>query len=243
MANMNTTSPAGMTTSVLIADTVNTTGAGTDSIAQMTKAVNPTSGLTVPVSAALEIQSTQGALLLPRLTSAQLAATSFTPVAGMMAYNSTTGSKVIYSNGSFNSSLLITSVTLTQAQVLGMYAAPVQIIAAPGAGLRIFVFQATLINNFAVAAFATGGVGVLQYAATIHGGGTNALANTIAANFFTAGASTGYTDTDSQAFATNFTGLSNTGIFLSNQTQAFTAGNAASTVAVTVLYYILPAAI
>lgn len=235
---LNNTAPTTYTTSVLIGDTVATTGSSNDGLPIMSVDGNGNT-----ISAALELQSTEGGFVPPRMTSTQIAAIDV-PIAGMQAFNSTLKSPVTYVNGAFNGQLLLASVTLTQAQVIGMSVTPVQIIAAPGAGYRIFVVQATFINNFVTTAFATGGVGVLQYANTAAGGGTNALANTIPANFFTAGASTGYSNNQpAGTLNANFTGLSNTGIYLSNQTGAFTAGNVASTIVVNVVYYILPAAI
>lgn len=133
------------------------------------------------------------------------------------------------------------NLTLNQADVLGMYAAPVQLVAAPGAGLVLNVIEASIYTNFQTAAFATGGVAVLQYDSTVHGAGTNALSATIPAAEITAAASQVYNL--GGAVGTALTGITNKGLYLSNQTAAFTAGNAASTVVVTLVYNILTATV
>lgn len=87
---LNTTSPTGFTTSVLIADTF-----PNDDIATMT-----TANGTV-VSAALELQSTSGALLLPRLTAVQRDINTFIPNNGMILYNNTTDELNAYVGGAW----------------------------------------------------------------------------------------------------------------------------------------------
>lgn len=89
MAQINTTSPAGFVTAVLIADEVTTPGAGSDSIQ---------TGLTTP-STALELRSTLGALVVSRMTSAQVAA--MTPTNGMLVYDTTVNAFRFYQAGGF----------------------------------------------------------------------------------------------------------------------------------------------
>lgn len=92
--SLNTYSPGGFTTSLLIADLFAEPGASSDSIQQMTK-VNG-----VTVAAALELKTTSGAFLLPRLTTAQQNA--LTPVIdGMMIYNTDNAVVTAYENGSW----------------------------------------------------------------------------------------------------------------------------------------------
>lgn len=140
-----------------------------------------------------------------------------------------------------NNAILSATVTLTQAQVQGAFAAPVQIVAAPGAGETIVVAHAQVYTNFQTAAFTGGGIAILQYDNTIHGAGTNALAATIPTAEITAAASQIYGLNGVTASA--LTAITNKGIFFSNATGAFTAGNAASTVVITVHYMVLAATV
>ncbi len=90
--SLNTISPGGFVTSLLIGDTTQTANASSDSIPQMTQVGG------VTVAAAFEIQSTSGSLLLPRLTTAQMNA--LTPVVnGMMIYNTDNNVVTAYENG------------------------------------------------------------------------------------------------------------------------------------------------
>lgn len=160
MAGINLLAPSATNTAVLIADEIKTTGGSSDSIATMTEVGG------VPVAAALEIQSTLGGLLLPRMTDVQLAA--LTPVvAGMLAYNSTQNAVTVFNGTSFNVSGGFTTLQLTAAQVNGMYATPVTILLTSNVG------QAYVVRRIAVEAFscaAAGGGGIyLQYGNTAHG--------------------------------------------------------------------------
>lgn len=136
--------------------------------------------------------------------------------------------------------VLSASITLNQAAVLAAYATPFQIVAA-SANKVIVPVKATIYTNFQTAAFTAGGVAILQYDSTAHGAGTNALAATIPAAEITAASSQIYTLDG--VVATALTGITNKGLFFSNQTQAFTGGNAASTVVVTVSYYLVTATV
>lgn len=133
------------------------------------------------------------------------------------------------------------SVSLNQAAVQGAYDTPVQLIAAPGANKAIMVLNAAVYTNFQTSAFANGGVAIVQYDSTVHGAGTNALAATIPAAEITAAASQIYALNESTATA--LTGITNKGIFFSNQTGAFTGGSASSTVVVTLTYQIITATV
>jgi len=120
------------------------------------------------------------------------------------------------------SSLVSTAaVTLTAAQVLAAYATPQLLVAAPGAG-KILVPTFNSLYTKVGTVFAGGGVGVVQWGATVHGAGTNALAATIPAAEITAAASQIYSLNGNTANA--LTGITNTGLYFSNQTAAFTGG-------------------
>ena len=94
-ASINKISPETFTTSVLIGDIIKSAGGSNDSLPSLTRVNN------VPVSAALEIQSTEGALLLPRMTTAERDDAKFVPTDGMMIFNLDTELVNIYQSGSW----------------------------------------------------------------------------------------------------------------------------------------------
>jgi hypothetical protein len=179
-----------------------------------------------------------------------IGATATPFVSGNFPQNSGTAGLMIDSGLSVSSvSSVVTNVgnwtlvafTLNQAAVQGSYATPTQLVATPGANKVLVPIWATVYTNFQTAAFANGGVGIVQYGNTAHGAGTNALAATIPAAEITAAASQIYNLAGNSANA--LTAVTNLGLFWSNQTGAFTAGNAASTVVITILYYTITATV
>lgn len=125
------------------------------------------------------------------------------------------------------------TVVLNQAAVQGAFAAPVLLVAAPGAGKVIMVTEAIIYTNFQTTAFAGGGVGIVQYGNAVNGAGKNSLSGTIAAANITAAASQVI---DFFGSTSALTAISNLGLYFSNQTAAFTGGTAASTVVITLNY-------
>ena len=118
----------------------------------------------------------------------------------------------------------VAKIALTAAQINGMNAAPVQIVAAPGAGLSVVVDKAMLRFVHGGAAFKAGGAVSLEYDNTAAAGGTLATA-TIAAGQVTAGA-----DSDNVIVGVSGVATQNKGIFISNDTAAFTTGTGTATV-------------
>lgn len=155
-------------------------------------------------------------------------------------YNDVTGTIIDSGIAASGLQILSASVSLNQAAIQAMYVTPFQIVAAV-ANKVIVPVQASLYTNFNTTAFAAGGVGILQYDTTTHGAGTNALIATIPAAEITAASSQIYSLAGLTASA--LTGTTNKGLFLSNQTQAFTGGNASSTLVMTVSYYLLTATV
>jgi hypothetical protein len=98
--SINFTSPAGFTTAVLIADTYQAPNGSNDSISTLTQSGG------IPAAAALEIQSTQGALLIPRMTTTQkndLATAGFSAIVdGMIVYDVTLGVFSFREGGAWN---------------------------------------------------------------------------------------------------------------------------------------------
>lgn len=129
-------------------------------------------------------------------------------------------------NGNPNG-VLFASVPITAAQFNGMYAAPMLLVAAPGANKLISIEKIDLIMTYGSAAFASGGVVGFQYGNTVHGAGPLATNTEAAADFFA---------TASNAFqfiavsgntvgALPLSTCANAGLYLSNLTGAFTTGD------------------
>lgn len=229
---INLISPTTFTTSVLIGDTGSVVGGPKDSTPSLTK-VNG-----VPVNAALEVQSTTGGLVLPRMTTAQINAIT-TPVAGMMAYNSTLNSPVFYQNGAWGGlgGVASTVVNLTRANILAMHGAAVQILPAPGAGLAIIVKSFSLNYIYANAtAYINGDVINLQYSNAAYNANLAASSTIAAAALTSANNTLSYA---SGAASINSASAINAPICLTNATVAFANGGANSNLAVTVWYSIV----
>jgi hypothetical protein len=135
--------------------------------------------------------------------------------------------------------ILFASVALTAAQFKGMYAAPVVLVAAPGANKLISVESMELIMTFGSADYAAGGVVFAQYDSTADGAGVAATNTEAAADFFAAASTTfqfiGVSGNTVGALP--FSTTVNKGLYLSNATQAFTTGD--STWVVKVYYRIV----
>src|SRR5579872_3895476 len=99
--------PSSMQTGVLIADSISVNG-----VPEIPTLLSQANG--APVSAALEIQSSLGALLLPRMTTAARNLLNATP--GMLIFNSTTGGIQLFDNTStwaaFTGAGTVTSVNV-----------------------------------------------------------------------------------------------------------------------------------
>ncbi len=98
MSGSNLVSPSATNSAVLIADSVATSGGSSDSIATFTKV----GGL--PVAAALEVQSTHGAILFPRMTTTEITALASSATAvtdGMVVYDTTAGALKVRQGGAW----------------------------------------------------------------------------------------------------------------------------------------------
>jgi hypothetical protein len=126
------------------------------------------------------------------------------------------------------------SVTMTAAQWNAMYATPFLLIAAPGAGNMIIVNRMEAIMTYGTTAYAAGGVVAAQYGATAHGAGPAATNTEAAADFFATASTTFLFNgvSGNTVGAVPFSTSSNTGIYLSNATGAFTTGDSTWTIMV-----------
>ena len=175
-----------------------------------------------------------------------------TTASGPIQYASTgiaTSGFILTSNGSsavpsfqaLPAGMSVTSITLNQSQLQGMYATPVQVLAAAGAHTVIAVSQVIAEYFYAgTPAFSGGGAGILQYSNTVHGGGTSITALS-GISILTGANSNFYVVYPTLALnsTATVTPIVNQGIYVSNQTAAFTSGNASSTFKVTLFYYVV----
>jgi hypothetical protein len=141
----------------------------------------------------------------------------------------------------------IVQVTLSQSQIQNMFSTPVQVAAAPGGGLAIFVQTCTVNYVAGTAAFSVGGVIVVQYGNTASGGGVTATngANVAGAGLLNAGTTNKYVvaigvNNAAGSVGVASSGVINTGIFISNQTAAFNNSGSGATLVVTLEYLIVP---
>jgi hypothetical protein len=144
-------------------------------------------------------------------------------VSGNFLQASGTAGLVVDSGVSVASAPQVATVTLTATQINAMYAVPVSVIAAPGAGKAIVVTGLAWDFVYGSAAFAAGGVVTLQYGSTLHAGGILTTTGIAAASLTGISANSLLTDTQIPIVATSANTV-NTAIYISNATQAFTTG-------------------
>jgi hypothetical protein len=116
------------------------------------------------------------------------------------------------------------SGSITAAQWNGMYATPIQIVAAPGANKAIVIDKFWLNMTFVAAQYAAGGVVSLQYENTVHGAGV-AASQTVAAATINGIAANSFLALTSVTAVTATATVVNQGVYLSNATGAFTTGD------------------
>lgn len=117
------------------------------------------------------------------------------------------------------------AVSLSAAQWNGMYAAPVVLVAAPGASLLHIVDRVIMRMTFVAAQYAAGGAVILQYDSTANGAGVNAASATIAAATVNGIAATSYLGFTGATAVTATVNAVNKALYISNQTGAFTTGD------------------
>jgi hypothetical protein len=118
------------------------------------------------------------------------------------------------------------TVALTAAQINGMYATPVQLLAAPGAGKLIIIDSILWDIAFVSAQYAAGGAIAAQYGNTVHGAGP-AASGTLAAASLNGVAASGFLSNAGSAGLLNVAASAseNTAVYLSNASAAFTTGD------------------
>jgi hypothetical protein len=163
---INLITPSVTPTACLIGDSGSAPGVS-DSSAQLTTVNN------VPISAALEVQSTLGGFVPPRMTTAQINAIA-TPCVGMQVYDNTIGvSKTYKSYVGFPASSNFFAVTnswitvsLTATQIYGMRT-PFQLAPPPGVGFFYYVNSWAVLGIGGSVSFTGGGTLFLEYEAGV----------------------------------------------------------------------------
>jgi hypothetical protein len=115
-------------------------------------------------------------------------------------------------------------VPMTLAQFQGMYAAPYQILAAPGAGNVINVLSWYISMTYGSAQLTTGGATALQFGSTVHGAGVLATATIPAASLTGITANEQVGSNGSMGVGAN----ANTAVYISNATAPFAVGTGAT---------------
>lgn len=136
------------------------------------------------------------------------------------------------------SNLVYTTVAVSAAEFNGMYAAPKLLVAAGGANTLLVLDKLELVMTYGTTPFADGGVAAVQWANTANGAGVIA-SSTLAAATFQAAASTTFTF-NGGVVAAPFATTVNQGLYLSNITGAFTAGD--SDMVAHIWYKVIPTA-
>lgn len=119
-------------------------------------------------------------------------------------------------------------VTLTAAQIKGMYAAPVLLIPAPGLNYMNVIDSILWDVAYTAPQFTLGGATQAQYGATAAGAGTAASTSIPGATIDAIAASTLLTQTGIAALNVANSVVNNAGIYLSNATAAFATGNSSA---------------
>jgi hypothetical protein len=114
-------------------------------------------------------------------------------------------------------------VALTAAQVIAMYATPVLLLGAPGAGLMNVLNRMSIGVDYGSAQYTSGGAILAQYKSTANGAGTAASA-TLAAATLNAVAADTVLNVAGVASIANANAV-NQPLYLSNQTGAFATGD------------------
>lgn len=166
---MTTYPTTNLTRNIIVSDDVQSSSGDTKTQTTLTNS-----------SCGFELQSTTFGFVLPRMTTTQRNA--LTGTAGMQVYNTTTGSVDTYGSTAWLGGTSYATGTLTQANLTGMYANPVQILPAPGANYIYAVDQFVMKTGYNTAAFTLGGNIYLQYGNAANAAGplaTSAIANTL----------------------------------------------------------------
>lgn len=137
----------------------------------------------------------------------------------------------LIASGGADYSVQHATISLTAANLIGMYAAPVQLLPAPAAGKSIMVTKLAFTITRTSTAFTGGGAVIVQYGNTVNGGGTQALDSTIASTVVTGSAGTTVTARNGAVISDlAAASIQAAGLFISNASGAFAAGTGTAVV-------------
>lgn len=182
-------------------------------------------------AAPLTLATAAGTIVGPTILSPGQVGTYFSD--GIGTWYAESGS----SGGAGAGALITAQVALTSANILAMYATPVQIVAAPGAG-KILVAD-TIVTEWVPTAtqYAAGGAVIFQYDSTINGAGVNTCNTTIAAAIVNAATEDTTILRGSGTVAAAASGFLNKGLFISNASGAFTTGTGVARITISYRVY------
>jgi hypothetical protein len=155
-------------------------------------------------------------------------------VGDIPVYNDVTGT-LIDSGVSLAGTGQKVTISLTASQFNGMYATPVEVLAAPAAGSLNVVEKAYLVQTYGTTQFTAGGAIQIQYEATAHGAGVAASTSLAAATLNAATASTVWELIGPNSIV--FAAAEAAPLYISNATQAFATGD--STFSLIVFYHVI----
>jgi len=121
-----------------------------------------------------------------------------------------------------DNTVYVEEVALTAANLIAMYTTPVQLVAAPGAGKVLEVVSASIIFDYGTTQMTGGGAVVIEEETS-----QTALTGTVAAAVIQAAA-----DSITKVLPVAATLVANKGIFISNATAVFAAGDGVARVKV-----------
>jgi hypothetical protein len=153
--------------------------------------------------------------------------------------SSKNGLYAIDSNGHVNQSGVtkvkncVAQLSLTAANIQGMFATPISVVAAPAAGTAVVVEQVMVELNLTATQFASGGVVHFYY----HGQTTELMAQTLAAATINGGAGQSIYLLEPVQTAGGSVVTKNVGVDITNATGAFTTGT--GTAVVTMWYSLI----
>jgi len=201
----------------------------------------PTTVDSVTISSCLELQSSDSALTLPRMTTTQLSALTV-PINGMIAYDNVLKTLVKYDSItpgfiSAQGKNSIASISVLGSEITRMYGTPKLLIAATGAGTAIIPFKATLVYENDDGPYAGNGTIQIQYGNTVHAGGQNAFSSTIDNSFLNDNFKISVMTLNSSLI--NIAAPENTGLYITNDTGTFDAVNGGSSVTINIWYNVI----
>lgn len=128
------------------------------------------------------------------------------------------------------------AVPITASQFNGMYAAPVELVAAAGANTQLILDKCVLAMTYDSAAYAAGGTAAVQWDDTANGAGV--IASTTLANTTFQGTASASFFMNGGVVSAPFATTVNQGLYLSNITAAYTTGD--SDMVAQVWYKVIP---